>query len=338
MPVLSTGSAILLMLLVTFMWGSWFQCVKRLKGFPIPGFLLLLYTFALIFVWLFVAILGPMGYIDGSIIAYISEKKSLALTVLCSGAFMALGLQMEMVVMKNIGLVLSMSIAASFSIITRTLISCFVGGVREGFSVPLMICAVVFLIFGALCCKKSDRMRDEDVGLVKKENYTDMSKSKNKYFIIMIINTIAFAPAAFFGTAIGARTDLRPDAFPPLLCVGILATGSFIGTLICSSILLTKNKQWGYFVKKEYRFVYGLAAIAGFCHYIASLLHTVFVIPSLSIAISGPMSSIQSLWTYFWGLMYGEFKGAKKRTAATLALGIAGYMVGMLFLAMNLYW
>lgn len=46
MGVLSSTQALLLLLFTTIIWGSWYQCIKRLNGWPVAAFMLWMYTFS----------------------------------------------------------------------------------------------------------------------------------------------------------------------------------------------------------------------------------------------------------------------------------------------------
>ena len=49
------------------------------------------------------------------------------------------------------------------------------------------------------------------------------------------------------------------------------------------------------------------------------------------------MGTTSSVWSYLWGLLYKEFKGASKKTYVMLFSGIVLFFVGVFLLAINLY-
>jgi hypothetical protein len=51
--------------------------------------------------------------------------------------------------------------------------------------------------------------------------------------------------------------------------------------------------------------------------------------PGLTATLSFLYGRSSSLWTYFWGMFYGEFAGAKRKTLVVLSVGLSMYFVGM---------
>ena len=80
-----------------------------------------------------------------------------------------------------------------------------------------------------------------------------------------------------------------------------------------------------------------MAFLSGFCHFGGNLIYTMAT-PVISHAIAWPMGTAFNIWTYIWGLGYGEYRGAKKKTIFTLVLGMLLFVAGVLLLASNLYW
>ena len=336
---ISPNTAIILMLITTFGWGSWFQCIKRLRGFPVSAFMLLLYSFALVIVWgaigLF-AVFQP-AYIGGNILQMVGNSPGLAVLVVVCGAIFAMGMQIQMHVVSHIGLILSTSIFATINMIMNVTISTTVGGVGEGTSLPLIVVAAAILVGATIVCQVAGRLRDKDNGRVQEKNYVTNKKAETKSMVMLVICAVVFSPAYTLGMSKGVATDLNPEGFPSLVCVGLLCLGSFLGSILFSGVYLTRTKQWGCFKEKKYKSCYFMAFISGFCHYGGNVVHTV-AIPVLSMAIAGPMSTVSNMWSYFWGILYGEFKGSKKKTVIILSSGLLLYVIGILLFCMNLYW
>ena len=74
-----------------------------------------------------------------------------------------------------------------------------------------------------------------------------------------------------------------------------------------------------------------MALGAGICHYGGNLMQ-IYALPLLSAPVSNLLLKTSSLWTYLWGVVYGEYKGA-----IFLAAGIGAYAVGILLLTYALY-
>lgn len=329
--------ALLMIFVTTFLWGSWYQFVKRLGKYPISAFMLWLYTFACAIVWLAIFFLKPF-FIEGSLWSNIQGNEGLCVLSVICGMMMAIGNQLHMGVVKKVGLIISTSICATAGVLTGTLISCLVGGVPEGASFLVILIATAILISAVLVCQKSGRMRDKDNNLTAdQENYKRDIKEQNKALWILVFATVFLSPAYSFAISYSVKTPLKPNGLPAVLCIGLLAIGAFLGTLIYSGIQLTKNKQWKVFFCPEKKSCILMAFLSGFFHFGGNLIYTMAT-PVISHAIAWPMGTSFNIWTYIWGLGYGEYKGAKKRTIFTLVLGMLLFVAGVLLLASNLYW
>jgi len=63
----------------------------------------------------------------------------------------------------------------------------------------------------------------------------------------------------------------------------------------------------------------------------------IYALPLLSAPVSNLLLKTSSLWTYLWGVVYGEYKGAIRKSKLYLALGIGAYAVGIVILTYALY-
>ena len=106
---LTTTSALMIMLLVSFLWGSWMQVVKHTGKYPIYAFLNWLYAFSIIIVWGTIAVTHESTIPDG-IFNEISSDIPRALIVLICGSVYAIGMQIQLGVIGKVGLVLCASI------------------------------------------------------------------------------------------------------------------------------------------------------------------------------------------------------------------------------------
>ena len=85
----------------------------------------------------------------------------------------------------------------------------------------------------------------------------------------------------------------------------------FLGALLTSGLLLTVRRQWNYVFRASLR-IHAFGIISGLFHYGGNIIHTIGT-TALSPVISWPLGVTMGLWTQFWGLVYGEFKGASRR-------------------------
>ena len=123
---------------------------------------------------------------------------------------------------------------------------------------------------------------------------------------------------------------------PVLICL-FLCAGAFGATLVVSGTLATVRGRWGDILclhgsKKP--LAYG--AVSAVCHYGGNLL-SILCMPVLSATLSFLIGRSANIWTFFFGLYLGEFRGSGRRTRALLWTGIALYVAGILMIAFFFY-
>lgn len=330
MSGLSSGVALAIIIFVTFLWGSWFQVVKHTGKYPIYTFLNWLYFFSVFIVWGSILLLHKSMVPNGVWNEISGDLPRAALVFLC-GAMYAIGMQLQLTVVGQIGLILSTSISATCTILMGTVVSAVFGGLPEGVSIFMIAAAALLLIFATIVCQAAGVMRDKDTGKTDKSRRTAISK---KNLIVLLVSCLVFAPFYSLATAVGLRSDLRPDGFSSLTCMGILVLGAFVGTSGFSAMCLTRGKKWCVFLHpdKGMRVILPMAIIAAFCHFGGNILHAIAA-PVVSVVIATPLGYSFSMWSYVWGLAYGEFKGAKKKTYWTLVGGISLFVAGVVLLS-----
>ena len=324
---LQNSTAIGLTILCSFMWGSWFQTVKRLKGYPLSAYMLWIYSFSFIVVWASIWLLS-----DKALSAPIGEQiaanpNRVSIAFVC-GAMAAIGMQNKMWVVRKLGMILASSISSTFSILLGTMYSILLGGIAECTNLTLVIFATLVLLGATLVCQCSSHMRDRDLVGGDHKKAAQMEKGETKVVILAIMNIAFLASAYPVGLSIVTRTVSNPNGVDALVGIGAMCAGAFIGTAIYSGIKLVKAHQVDLFFhpSKEILFMAFLSSIG---HYGGNVINAL-VSPQLSVAISWPMSNSFSMWSYSWGLVYGEYKGAYKKTYVVLFLGIVLSIVGLL--------
>lgn len=326
----SNEVALLVTLLAAAMWGSWFQCLKHLGDYPYSGFVLWLYTASLVLVWGVVLVFGPMLLPEG-IGTAMEGKFGRVLMVMVCGAFMSVGLHMQIGIMGRIGMILSTAISGAIGSIFGVVVTVIAGGgLPANLSLGLVILSTVILVVASYICTCASSMRDKDIGNESKQNKVDL-----KTIFILIVSNL-FVTGYAYGFSAGTQTDSNPNGLPPLLCVAFLATGSFIGVAASTGFLITRNKQWKQILHPGSVKPFLAGIISGLCHYGGNIL-SIFATPVLSAAISFLLGRTANMWTYFWGIVYGEFSGAKRKTVMVLILGILAYITGVLLLAVGMY-
>lgn len=327
---LSSAGAMLLLLFTTIIWGSWYQCIKRLDGWPVSAFMLWMYTFSAFIVWGLLFLLKPL-FMKQSVLQSIKENPRKCIFCLVCGAIFCCGVQLNMIVIKNIGLILSTSISATCSVLIGTFTSCYFGGLREGQSIVKIISASLILIAAAIICQFSAKMRDVDNGKAKeKEKYKNELKNRTKNILLLLCGAVFLTPAYAIAQSVTVKTDLKPDGIPPILCIGMLSIGSMLGTWIVSGIQLTIKRQWKVCLQNRKGVLMSL--FSAFCHYGGNVGYCISA-PVLSFAVAWPIGTSFNLWQYIWGILFGEFKGTKRRTKWMLFTGIMLFIVGVLILS-----
>lgn len=330
MILVSSGMAIFLTLFAAAMWGSWFQSLNHIKGYPISGFVLWLYTSSLVLVWGVVLVLMPSALPEG-IGYYIAGKMGTVVLVAVCGAAMAIGLHIQIKIMGQIGMILSTAISGAFGSIFGVIITVIVGGgLPPNVSLGLVILSTTILIGASYICQYAAVLRDKD------NNISEGGKQASAKIVLLLIFSNLLVSGYPYGLAAGTITEANPGGIPPLLCVAFLATGSFIGVAITTSVDITRNKEWQKVLHPGSKKPFVLGIVSGLCHYGGNIL-SIISAPVLSPAISFLFGRTANMWTYFWGVAYGEFSGAKKRTITVLVLGILAYVLGIVLLAVGMY-
>jgi hypothetical protein len=329
---ISQTTSIVFVIIASGMWGSWFQFVRRIGEWSVSAFMLCLYSMSFLVITPAVLILKKWFIPEGIINTIIAKPKICLLVFVCGGLF-AIGMQIHMMVVNKAGLIFSTSITSVISIPMGFFISAIFGGIREDVSLFLVILGVAVLLSATLLCQKAIRMRDIDQGKKVEKG----GKTKLKYVFMLLLVMFFFSPSYTLAMSLGTQTSMNTDGIPPVLLVGILCAGSFVGTWIFSGIRLTRAKQWKEaFSKSNMRYIiYGCTS--GLFHYGGNMIHTI-AIPALSAAIAWPMGQMASFWQYLWGIGQGEFKAAKKKTIAVLACGMMSYITALVILSSALFW
>lgn len=328
---LSQPGAVAVLLFVTFLWGSWFQAVKHTGDYPIYVFLNWMYLFSIVIVWGAIFLFGDRMIPDGVFHEITADWGRAGIVFLC-GAVYAVGMQIQLSAVSRVGLILSSSITSTCAILSGVIVSAVLGGVPEGASIVMIMGAAVLLIGGTVVCQISGVMRDKDIK--KKENAV---KTRTKDIMLLIFASGILQPFFSAASSIGIRTDLRPDGFSPFTCMGILCLGAFTGTAVFSAVVLTRKHLWNkvFRPKTSLTLIVAMAVISAFCHFGGNLLNAVAA-PVVSIVIATGIGYSYGIWSYLWGLVYGEFAGAKKKTLGVLGGGLCLFVVGIVILTLNI--
>lgn len=327
---LTTSFAIFLSLLAAFMWGTWFISLKHLGNYPLDGFFLTVYLSSLLLVW------GVGFIVEGrELLVNIREVYGLAptrvaVTFLC-GALYVLGMRVSLYVFQIIGLSVAQPIQSSVNILMGTFISAVIGGMPEGLSVSRLMLACVILVAAVIASVLAGKFRAESL-------QSDLTRSSLQYtmrdlwYSIGLLFLASFLiPTYTLGLSYGLKSTLRPEGLAELPFMAVLSLGSFTGMMLSSGLKLTIRKQWG-IIRQATFSIHKFGVFSGVFHYGGNIIHT-FATASLSPVISWPLGVTFGLWTQFWGIVYGEFKGAARRAYFALAAAVFLYLLGAWLIA-----
>lgn len=324
-PQLTVGTAILLSLLATFMWGSWFVSLKFLKDFPLDGFYIILFITSFILVWSVGFILDGSSLLGNVRHVFKTDPSRVLVTIGC-GIGYVFGMRISLYVMSTIGLSLSQPISASFGVITGNLASILIGGTPEGYSINRLIIACAFFIGAVISAMLAARFRtnpQEQSSDSRSLNFTMQDMWKATGWILL---ASAFTPVYIIGLSYGLKSVTQPGGMAVLPYMAMLVTGAFVGSMVLSGAILTYRKQWNQVWKAPFS-IKKWGIISGLAHYGGNIIHT-FATAYLSTAISWPLALTMGMWTQIWGIVFGEFKGSPKKVYLFLFSAIGLYILG----------
>ncbi len=318
--------AIFVALTAAFMWGTWFISLKHLKDYPIEAFYMVMFTFALVFVW-GVALLMEGGEIFANIALIWQQNAAKILITLAGGMLYAAGIWISLKVMEKVGLALSQPILQSITLVAGVAVTVMLGGRPETLTNLKIALTVVFLLGAVFFVYFADARRA--AGQARKgEKPSVPLKSVVGYMALSAILIVSYDVAM----AYGLETITQPVGMKVLPFMCMLCTGAFLGVLATCGTVLTRRKQWHRIWQTPFS-IHKWSLFSGFCHYGGNIIHS-FATRGLSAAVSFPLGLTSGLWTQLWGLKYGEFKGAPVSAYVFQFLSFACYVAGAYCISM----
>lgn len=328
---ISYSAAVWMVLLTSFMWGFWHQFVKRISSWPLPAFMIWMFTSGALVVWgCILAFQGSM--VPEGILTAIGDAREYALLAIVCGAGFAIGMQIQLYVVSKMGLIYSTSVVSTSGILLGTLFSSILGGIPEDTSFVKILFGALILLAATLTCQRAGVEKDRHLRV---PNET-IRRNSRKYLLILLAYLIFFSQSYTIGMSVSVRTDLRPNGLPGPVAVGMLAVGAAAAVwIVCGAMLLRKGElrllcRPG----KPVCFLY--AVVGGVCCLGGDLLHNI-ASPVVSVAIAWPLSNLSGVWQYFWGILSGEFRGAGRRAKVLLGVGMSLFVLGVIWLALARY-
>ncbi len=329
-PTIPTGAAIFMGLLAASWWGSWFIALKYLHGYPLEAFYITLFVSSMVIVWGAGFIMDGPALLGNMRAIWAIDPARVYVTFLCGVLYVA-GIQISLRVVQVIGLSVTSPIQSSINVVSGTLVTALVGGIPERLTVARIVLAAVFLLAAIILTMTAGRIRN----IAQREADLDTGLSKDPKVLVrsifLIIAGSAFIPAYSFAISYGLKSITQPNGMAVMPFMAVLCTGAFVGSLLICGTILTVKKQWGVFLQHGFK-IHKLGIISGAAHYGGNIIHT-FATRNLSAVVSWPLGLSGGLWSQFWGLVYGEFKGSPRIGYILLAAGFLSYIVGVFIIS-----
>lgn len=319
--------AILGIFLVTILWGSWFQTVKHISNFPVHSYISLMYTSSVPIVWISIILLNQK-LIPNGIFNEIFSRPSLTLIIFICGIVFGIAMQLHLSVVKRVGLILSTSVSATCAILGGTVVSVIFAGIPENSSLTIIVISSILLILATVICQIAGVKKNED--LMGKEDESPKASMKD-ILSLAFINFVLMSSYPL-ANSLGLRSTMNPDGFSSLTCMGILVLGACVGSWCFTFAQISFKEVEKLFKENNPSKLLLLSSIAAMCHFGGNVLHACCA-PTVSVTIATVMGNSYHVWSYVWGLAYGEFKGASKKTMTMLFVGISLFIIGVLLLS-----
>ncbi len=242
-------------------------------------------------------------------------------------------MRVSLYVFQIIGLSIAQPIQSSVNILVGTFVSAVVGGMPEGLSVSRLMLACVVLVAAVAASVLAGKFRAESsqadlAGSGLKYTMRDLWRSIGLLFLASFL-----IPTYTLGLSYGLKSTLHSEGLEELPFMAVLSLGSFTGMMFSSGLKLTIQKQWG-IIRRATFSIHKFGVFSGVFHYGGNIIHS-FATASLSPVISWPLGVTFGLWTQFWGIIYGEFKGAAQRAYFALGLAVFLYLLGAWLVALQ---
>lgn len=334
---MSANQAILSILFASFMWGSWGQFVKLIRGWSINAFMTALYSFSLVFTWVCLGMAhGFSGY--GELFAHLRLYPQYLLYPLAGGILYTAGMWFNLNAIELAGLLLSYIIFSSIGLIFGTASSILAGGMPEGVPYPVIVAGCVLMLGAVLVSAYAGNLRSAEVDAPKADAADGGDKERRKKTLKIVVygglSGLLIVSYPLFMT-LSMKTANNPNGLDAYQYMALLSVGSMITVLFLCIPPLFRTGGLKTFFKVPLPY-FGMAALSGVAHYGGNILNAVAA-PSVGLAISWPLGQTSALWAYFWGLVYGEFRGASKKVYALIIAGLALFILGTLVFAFSIY-
>jgi glucose uptake protein GlcU len=329
-PQLTTESAILMVLLATSMWNTWFISLKFLKNYPIDGFYVTLFTTSIIFVWAVGFSLDGEALLQNMRDVFARDPNRVIVPVVC-GIMYAAGMRFSLHIISIIGLSLAQPIQSSIGVLVGTTFAANVGGVPEGYSLSLVYLASLILLIAIIFAMQAGRLRIKAQETAVEKNVLQYSMRDIWISIGLAVATSVFGLAYIFSLSYSLRSITQPNGLEVLPYMALLSTGAFTGSMLSSGVRLMRKKQWPIVFRAPFS-IHKFGIWSGLFHYGGNIIHT-YASAFLSTVVSFPLGLTGGLWVHFWGIVFGEYKGSPRKVYVFLGISLLLYIVGAYLIA-----
>ncbi len=315
MNLISYNQAIILTLLSAFFWGTWPISQKFLNKYPIRVYFLELFFFSWVFVWSFSFIVkGRDIFIE--IGQVYNNNPSYIYAICICGFLFSLSMIFNFYIIKLIGLTISQPLQQTIALLVGSSYSVFIGGKPENISYMQLIFCLSILILSIFFTYLSHKGKAQK----EKKNF-----KFSKILVLVLISSIAGSSYAF-SISYSLRTVINPNGLSVLPFTCIFVVFAFLFVLL-SNIFSPPEKGIIKTIKGAELKIHLLCIVSALFHYGGNMLHCLTT-GILSSVISWPLGLTSGFWTQLAGVLFGEFKNAKKSSLIFWLLSIVFYIIG----------
>lgn len=321
---ISITLAIAVTLFASAMWGSWMQIIKRCPRYPVYGTTLIIYTVSFVLLSIVCTFIRKDLFPQG-LVRYIREYLPEIQRIAFGGAAASLSVLVSLQLMRNAGLVVGTAISGAAGSITGVLVAVFKEGLPDAAysGAALVVCTAAIVLAGVFCSCASAANTKEGSAAKKKTSIQN---------ILLLAAFVVLNNGYIYGTSTGIEAGMHP-----LLVCLFLCTGAFVLMFTTGIAVAVVKRQWKDILcigSSKKPLAYGAAAAV--CHYGGNLL-SIMCMSVLSATLSFLIGRSANIWTFFFGIYLGEFKGSKRKVKILLAIGILLYAIGILLIAFWFY-
>jgi hypothetical protein len=328
--ILSDGASLAFVLFASFLWNTWAISLKYLdRDYPLDAFVLDIYIFSCLLMWGTGFVLEGPG-LTAQVVQAWQKEPHLVLLILALGVIFSGGVRISLGIISSVGLMFTVAIRASIVILVGTVVSMLAGGLPAGASPGLILTAAGLLVLAVIAGVLASQERDRN-GAQLAVQLDRVDRGVVGRALASALLVVGYA----YGLSVGVRSTSHPEGLSAVAYMVLLSTGSLLGALAWGGGQLSRRRQWVAWRRAPARY-HWLAAACAAAHFGGNLLHALGV-PALTTAIAWPLGTGGNLWTYLWGLAFGEFKGAPHKAWLLLGLTVALFAGGGVLLALGQY-